>query len=93
MAGHDNLNNETPDELMNEIARYESIINGIGDAISIQGLDFRVLYQNEAHRKLTGAHLGELCYVTYKNKTSVCEGCPVALAYQDGNSHMLLKSR
>ena len=90
MAGHDNLNNETSDGLMNEIIRSEAIINSIGDAISIQDLDFRVIYQNEAHRKLTGAHPGELCYTAYMNKTAVCEGCPVALAYRDGNSHIVV---
>lgn len=71
--------------------RIESILNAIGDPISIQDTSFRVLYQNEAHRKLVGIHTGELCYQAYVNRNSTCEKCPVALAFADGNIHTIEK--
>lgn len=71
--------------------RLESIMNAIGDPISIQDTSFRVLYQNKAHKNLVGAHPGELCYQAYANRSSTCEKCPVALAFLDGNIHTVEK--
>ncbi len=70
-----------------EKARSESILEAIGDGISIQDRDFRILYQNHYHKQLIGHHEGELCYVAYENSKDRCEGCPVALAYADGGIH------
>ena len=65
----------------------ESVLSSISDAIAIKDLDFRVVYENEAHVKLKGKHAGEFCYKAYHNKEEVCEGCPVVLTYQDGLVH------
>ena len=67
--------------------KSDAIIAAIGDGISIQDLDYRVLYQNEIHRQLIGNHVGEHCYRAYERRDTVCEGCPVALSYQDGLVH------
>lgn len=71
--------------------RIESVLNAIGDPVSIQDTSFRVLYQNEAHKRFVGAHPGELCYQAYVNRDSACEKCPVALAFIDGDIHTIEK--
>jgi PAS domain S-box-containing protein len=65
----------------------DELLEAVGDAISIQNSDFRVLYQNRAHKELMGSHLGEFCYRAYQEKEEVCGGCPLVEAFRDGNSH------
>lgn len=66
---------------------FENIFDAIGEGISIQGTDFKVLYQNRKHKDLVGDHAGEYCYKAYELKDEICEGCPVALAFKDGEVH------
>ncbi|HYQ47740.1 MAG TPA: hypothetical protein VEP69_01630, partial [Thermodesulfovibrionales bacterium] len=40
-------------------ARTEAIIAALGDAVSIQDTDFRILYQNEVSKAIYGDHAGE----------------------------------
>jgi diguanylate cyclase (GGDEF)-like protein/PAS domain S-box-containing protein len=70
-----------------EMARTASIIAGIGDGVSIQDIDFRILYQNQVHKDIIGDHIGEYCFKAYERKDSVCEGCPVAMTFEDGDIH------
>jgi len=72
------------EELATEKAKEESILDAVGDAISVQDRDFRILYQNKLHRELQGKHSGEFCYKAYQNKDHVCEGCHTARAMEDG---------
>lgn len=67
--------------------KLEAIIAGIGDGISIQDKDFRILYQNEIFKALVGDHVGEYCYKAYANRDRVCKGCLVAESFKDGNIH------
>lgn len=71
----------------NEKAKTEAIISAIGDGISIQDREFRILYQNEVTKNLIGEHLGKFCYEAYECKDHVCDSCPVAMAYRDGGVH------
>ncbi len=77
--------------LADEKARTEAVLGAIGDGISIQGLDYRVLYQNQAHKTMVGEHLGELCYEVYGKLGQICPGCPVQRSFQDGRTHSLEK--
>ncbi|HEY6008376.1 MAG TPA: PAS domain S-box protein [Geobacteraceae bacterium] len=70
-----------------ERKRSEAIVAAMGDAVSIQDTEFRVLYQNEAHKQLMGEHAGEFCYAAYRRKDSICAGCHLALAFRDGEVH------
>ncbi len=74
-----------------EINRMEAILNAIGDPVSVQDTSFRILYQNEAHKKFIGEHAGELCYHAYVSRDSTCETCPVALSFMDGHIHTVQK--
>jgi len=70
-----------------ERAKSESIIETIGDAISIQDTNFRILYQNQVHKNLTGDHIGDYCYIAYKRSDHICEGCPVDMSFRNGDIH------
>ena len=92
----ENLTNESPQQALikseAEKNRSEAIIAAIGDGISIQDTDYRVLYQNDVHRNMVGDHVGQYCYQVYEQKDAVCEGCPVALTFQDGKIHTVERS-
>ncbi|MFO0754005.1 MAG: ATP-binding protein [Thermodesulfovibrionales bacterium] len=75
------------DKAHDERARTESIIAAIGDGISIQDTDFRIVYQNQIHKDFMGGHAGEQCFAAYEHNSAVCEGCPLALSFLDGEIH------
>jgi PAS domain S-box-containing protein len=70
-----------------ERRRSEAIVAAMGDAVSIQDTEFRVLYQNEAHKALMGDRAGEFCYAAYRRGEEVCEGCALVAAFRDGMVH------
>ena len=65
----------------------EAIIAGIGDGISIQDTNFKILFQNSICKDLIGDYMGEYCYAAYENKEDVCMGCPVQMSFRDGVIH------
>ena len=76
-----------------EKARTEGIIAAIGDGLSIQDKDLRVLFQNEVHKKLVGGDfVGEYCYTAYNCRDQVCPECPVAMCFRDGLVHKVQKA-
>jgi PAS domain S-box-containing protein len=75
-----------------EKTKSDAIIAGIGDAISIQATNYKILYQNQVHKDIIGDHVGDYCYQAYENRDSVCEGCPVTMCFQDGNIHKAERS-
>lgn len=75
------------EKLATEKAKERSMLDAVGDAISIQDREFRVLYQNKLHKALQGSHAGEFCYKAYRNEDHVCEGCHTARAMEDGKIH------
>ena len=72
-----------------ERAKFEAIISSIGDAISIQDKDFRILYQNKAAIDMAGGHIGEYCYQAYEHNANVCESCQLELTFEDGKAHSM----
>lgn len=76
-----------------EKARSEAIIAAIGDGLSIQDTDFRVIYQNEKHKELVGGDFtGEYCYKVYSCMDRVCPECPIATCFRDGQIHKVEKA-
>lgn len=75
-----------------ETARTEAIIAAIGDGISIQDTDYKILYQNQIHKGFIGDHIGEYCYKAYELRDDICEGCPVAMSFKDGKIHTVERS-
>jgi len=78
--------------LHREKNKTDAILAAMGDGLSIQDRNYRVLYQNDAHKALIGDHAGELCYAGYERRDSLCESCPVALAFHDGKVHTIERS-
>lgn len=73
--------------------RLEAIMSAIGDGISVQDRNFKVLYQNEAHRRMVGgSKVGHTCFRAYAHQEKVCEGCPVALSFENGGVHVQEKT-
>lgn len=70
-----------------EKSKSEAIFEVVGDAISIQDLDLKIIYQNRAHLELMGDHRGETCYRAYQKKETECEGCHLLLSFEDGLPH------
>lgn len=81
-----------PSNIMKDIEETE-IIDAIGDAISIQDPDYRILYQNTRHKEIVGDRVGEYCFKAYQGKDRVCEGCHLAMSFKDGTIHTVERSR
>ena len=75
----------------NEKARTEAIIAALGEGLSIQDRDFRIIYQNRIHREIKGDCQGRLCHEAYEGKDTVCDNCPVAMVFGDGKRHSVEK--
>ncbi|NOX25967.1 MAG: PAS domain S-box protein, partial [Deltaproteobacteria bacterium] len=74
--------------VVEEKNKLDAVLAALGDGLTMQDLQFRVIYQNEAHKKLQGDHIGELCYRAYHDgRTQVCDGCLLALCFADGKTH------
>jgi len=78
---------EAQHHYLTEKARSEAILSALSDAISVQDLNLKVLYQNQAHKNLVGEHGGEYCYAAYQHKDHVCEGCHLVQSFSDGFCH------
>jgi PAS domain S-box-containing protein len=73
--------------LLEEKSRTGAIIAAIGDGISIQDTNYKILYQNEIYKDMVSDHIGEYCYKAYQKRDDVCEGCHLALSFEDGKIH------
>jgi PAS domain S-box-containing protein len=81
-------------ELEKEKSRFEAIAAAMGDGISIQDREFRVLYQNQHHKDLVGGdRTGEYCYRAYQSRDRVCPSCHMEKSFQDGKVHRAEQKR
>jgi len=87
-AEHDRALRERADEM----SKFQDILESMPSRISIQSPDFKVLYQNPAHRRVIGDCAGEFCFLAYSCEEHVCEGCPLIKTFADGGVHVLAKS-
>lgn len=70
-----------------EQERTQAIIAALGDGVSIQDRNFRVIFQNEVHKTMVGEHTGEFCYKAYRGRDSICDGCHLISSFRDGKVH------
>ena len=75
-----------------ERAKSDAILASLGDAVSIQTRDFKVIFQNDIHKGMIGEHLGEFCFKAYEGRDAVCDGCPVDKTFKDGEVHTVTRS-
>jgi diguanylate cyclase (GGDEF)-like protein len=71
----------------------QGIFDAIGDAISIQDTDYKILFQNSRHRDIVGDKVGEYCYRAVHGRNHVCSRCHLALVFKDGKVHTFEQSR
>ncbi|MBN1384343.1 MAG: PAS domain S-box protein [Elusimicrobia bacterium] len=69
----------------------DTVMASMGDGLSIQDLDMRIVYQNKFMIDNFGKHTGEYCYAIYERRDKICEGCPIREAYKDGKVHKALR--
>jgi PAS domain S-box-containing protein len=69
-----------------------SLLDVLGDGIRIVDKDFRIVYENLAHRQLLGNHIGEYCYRAYQQRDTVCDDCAVYRSFLDGRVHKDVRS-
>jgi len=88
------MSNETrtSEQVINELVT-NGIIDAIGEAVSIQDINFKILYQNQRHKDMVGDHLGEYCYDVYQCKDTACDKCHIAMCFKDGWVHKLQQVR
>ena len=83
---------KTIKSFINNIVK-QGVFDAIGDALSIQDTDFRILYQNNRHKEIVGSRKGEFCYKAVHGKDHPCARCHLAKAFKDGKVHMFEQSR
>jgi PAS domain S-box-containing protein len=64
----------------------ETILASMGEGLTIQDTDYKIIYQNEFYKNLFGCQLGKHCFSVY-GYNQHCEGCPGTLAFSDGCIH------
>ncbi len=69
----------------------ESILASMGDGLSIQDRDMRIIYQNKFMIDNFGSHTGEHCYKAYENREEVCDECPIINAFKTGETCKALR--
>lgn len=78
--------------IIEEKSKSEAIIAAIGDGVSIQNTDYKIIYQNQPCKDILGDHVGEYCFSGYQEKEEICSGCPLTLSFRDGNIHKAERS-
>lgn len=87
------MKNKIVNSLLSDSNVLKAIVDSIGDAVCIQDTKLKVLYQNDAHKKLlNGDYYGEYCFKGYHRRDSACEGCGLLMAFKDGNVHTVVRS-
>ena len=69
----------------------DNIMNSMGDGLSIQDRNMRIVYQNKFMVDNFGSHIGSYCYNIYENRDKICDGCPIVEAYRTGQVNRVLR--
>lgn len=84
----------TIENWIREKVEENEILDSLGDGVSVQDRNFRILYQNKTHKNIVGGvRKGEYCYSAYAGSDYVCKGCPVERVFRDGRVHSLVTTK
>ncbi len=61
-----------------------NIMMSMGDGLSIQDKNMRIVYQNKFMIDNFGSHVGDYCYNIYEKRSSACEDCPIIESFRTG---------
>jgi diguanylate cyclase (GGDEF)-like protein/PAS domain S-box-containing protein len=68
-----------------ERAKSEAVVSCIGVGLCVLDTTFTILYQNRLHRELTGGDkAGTFCFNSIRNRSDICEECPLVRSYATG---------
>jgi hypothetical protein len=70
----------------------EHILQNLADGITVQDLDFNIIFQNSVMVRAFGNHIGEKCYAIYEKRSAVCEGCGIKKAFSTGEPTMVQRT-
>lgn len=73
--------------LKEEKNKVEAIMAAMGEGITVQDLNHRIIYHNDVIVNRGGNRLGELCYRAYMNRDRICDGCQMEKSLADGRIH------
>ncbi|MDA8412702.1 MAG: PAS domain S-box protein [Desulfobacteraceae bacterium] len=83
---------EARDRSEEERSKTEAIIAAIGESLTIQDTEFRILYQNQRSREMLGDLVGTFCYRSIHGLEHPCAICALTETYCDGRVHRLENS-
>ena len=83
--------NAAKELLENPAGILDNIMESLGDGLSIQDRNMRIVYQNQFMIDNFGAHVGAYCYNIYEKRDAVCEGCPIMASYRTGHISKALR--
>ncbi len=66
---------------------FEQYFDSMPCFLSVQDRDFRIITANNRFVEGFGDFAGRHCYQIYKNRSEICENCPVDRSFRDGESH------
>ena len=75
------------EELREAQQRYRQLFDEVPCYISVQDKNFRVTAANRRFKEDFGDRPEAHCFQLYKHRTSQCNECPVAMTFEDGQSH------
>ena len=73
-------------KLEDEQQKFRTVVECLGEGLTIKDLDYRIVYQNKAMSDLFGDHVGKPCFGIF-GLDSPCENCPTVMAMTDGATH------
>jgi PAS domain S-box-containing protein len=66
---------------------YQILFEKVPCYVTVLNRDHRIVRANEAMEKTFGPATGEQCWQVFKKSGLMCEACPAAMAYTDGQTH------
>jgi diguanylate cyclase (GGDEF)-like protein len=73
-------------QLEDEREKFRTVVESLGEGITIKDLEFRVQYQNRVMTEMFGDRTGSTCYSMFGFEDP-CHHCPTILALEDGQAH------
>jgi histidine kinase len=75
------------EELNKQREEYQNLFERSPCYITVQDRDLKLLRYNREFDSKFSPKVGEYCYKVYKNRSEICERCPVVKTFQDGKPH------
>lgn len=72
--------------LEEEQIKFQTVVESLGEGITIKDLNFRILHQNRAMAEKFGDLIGSFCYQIF-GLDEPCNNCPTVRAMKDGQHH------